>query len=116
MELDIINLLKKYKHKQIKEIIISIETDFKKWRNNSNYKKTVSFNKNLGGGVINELSHEIDYLNLLFGIPKKVMVENRNNRYKNIETHIDAIFEYDEKYPTAKMKLNMTSSKISSGT
>ena len=35
------------------------ETDFRKWRKGLNYKDSVSFNKDLGGGVINELSHEL---------------------------------------------------------
>ena len=36
------------------------------WRN-SDYRKSVSANKNLGGGVVLESSHEIDYLQYLFG-------------------------------------------------
>ena len=36
------------------------------WRS-SNYEKTVSASNKLGGGVVLELSHEIDYLNWLFG-------------------------------------------------
>jgi predicted dehydrogenase len=36
------------------------------WRP-SDYRKTVSANKSLGGGVVNELSHEIDYLLWIFG-------------------------------------------------
>ncbi len=36
------------------------------WRK-TNYKKTVSASNKLGGGVVLELSHEIDYLNWLFG-------------------------------------------------
>lgn len=37
------------------------------WRPESDYRKTVSANKNLGGGVLLELSHEIDYLSWIFG-------------------------------------------------
>jgi len=40
-------------------------SDVKKWRKR-NYKLTVSVRKKLGGGVINELSHEIHYLIYLF--------------------------------------------------
>lgn len=36
------------------------------WRQN-NYKNSVSAQKSLGGGVVNELSHEIDYLIWIFG-------------------------------------------------
>ena len=37
------------------------------WRPESDYRKTVSAQKKLGGGVLLELSHEIDYLLWLFG-------------------------------------------------
>jgi predicted dehydrogenase len=37
------------------------------WRPNSNYKDTVSAKSKLGGGVLLELSHEIDYLMWIFG-------------------------------------------------
>ena len=42
------------------------------WRKEKNYSNTVTSNKNLGGGVLLELSHEIDYLYWFFGNPKSV--------------------------------------------
>ena len=106
------NIIKNRKYGDIKEIKISVETDFRKWRKGLNYKKSVSFDKNLGGGVINELSHEIDYLNLLFGKPKKVTVKNMTtgNKKYNFETHISATFEYAQKKPVVTMNLDMLSS------
>ena len=44
----------------------------KAWRKDKNYKNTVSAKKSLGGGVLLELSHEINYLCWLFGRPKKI--------------------------------------------
>jgi len=38
-----------------------------KWRTEIDYKKTVSASKDLGGGALLELSHEIDYLIWIFG-------------------------------------------------
>lgn len=38
-----------------------------KWRPGQDYRKTVSSKKKLGGGVLMELSHEIDYLRWIFG-------------------------------------------------
>jgi len=106
----VLNIIDSNNYGPIKEVEIYVETDFRKWRKNLNYKKTVSFNKNLGGGVINELSHEVDYLNLLFGKPKTVIVNNKvTNAYNDIDTHINAIFEYTKKYPSIKMNLNMLS-------
>lgn len=37
------------------------------WRPNSDYRTGVSAQKKLGGGVLLELSHEIDYINWIFG-------------------------------------------------
>ena len=37
------------------------------WRPGTNYQNNVSAQKKLGGGVLRELSHEIDYLNWIFG-------------------------------------------------
>jgi len=37
------------------------------WRPNKDYRMTVSANHRLGGGVLLELSHEIDYLRWIFG-------------------------------------------------
>jgi predicted dehydrogenase len=42
------------------------------WRPNKDYRETVSGNKSLGGGVLLELSHEIDYLRWIFGNMKWV--------------------------------------------
>lgn len=42
------------------------------WRKKINYKKTVTANKSLGGGVLLELSHELNYLIWFLGAPLKV--------------------------------------------
>jgi predicted dehydrogenase len=42
------------------------------WRPDSDYRNGVSANKKLGGGVLLELSHEIDYLSWIFGSVKWV--------------------------------------------
>lgn len=39
------------------------------WRPNQDYKKNYSFIKNLGGGIIHDSSHEIDYLCWILGKP-----------------------------------------------
>jgi len=45
------------------------------WRPNQDYRKSVSANKSLGGGVLLELSHEIDYLMWFFGDLESVYAE-----------------------------------------
>ncbi|EIJ66943.1 oxidoreductase, NAD-binding domain protein [Candidatus Nitrosopumilus salaria BD31] len=42
------------------------------WRPKQNYKKNYSAIKRLGGGIIHDSSHEIDYLIWLFGNPKEI--------------------------------------------
>jgi predicted dehydrogenase len=47
-------------------------SDVRTWRPVSDFRQTVSVNHSLGGGVLNELSHELDYLLWFFGSPKSI--------------------------------------------
>ncbi|AUL72146.1 hypothetical protein ATS72_000255 [Pseudoalteromonas sp. 13-15] len=47
-------------------IEVSVGQYLPDWRPNKHYRDTVSANKNLGGGVLRELSHEFDYFLALF--------------------------------------------------
>ena len=68
------NLLKRF-HKLINQTPIGkvLYTDIKcgsylpNWRKGIRYQESVSAKKHLGGGVLLELSHEINYVNWLFG-------------------------------------------------
>ncbi len=64
------------------------------WRNKV-YTKTVSANKNLGGGAINELSHDVDVLLMLFKKLKLVYSINLNasNLKVNAEDSAHTIFK-----------------------
>tara|TARA_B100000401_G_C52809836_1_gene723110 strand:- start:1637 stop:2668 length:1032 start_codon:yes stop_codon:yes gene_type:complete len=91
------NQLLKYKISKITSVNIIVSTDFRKWRKNKNYKDTVSFHRSLGGGVINELSHEVDYMIYLFGKPKSVKVYKLDNHQlkSDVEFNIKAVFYYN---------------------
>jgi predicted dehydrogenase len=57
------------------------------WRKSVDYKKTVSASKELGGGVLLELSHEIDYLNWIFGPIK--WVKSHVAKLSNLEIDVE---------------------------
>tara|TARA_Y100001970_G_C14157865_1_gene816668 strand:- start:574 stop:1476 length:903 start_codon:yes stop_codon:yes gene_type:complete len=59
------------KNKHIWSVNINCSSYLPNWRLNRNYEKTYSASKAKGGGVILDLSHEIDYLLWLFGDVKK---------------------------------------------
>jgi predicted dehydrogenase len=46
------------------------------WRPDRDYRETVSANKKMGGGVLFELSHELDYVLWIFGKPSWVSAVN----------------------------------------
>ena len=111
---DRMNFLKKIidskKYGRFISASINVQTDFAKWRKVS-FKDTVSYQKNLGGGVINELSHEIDYVNYLFGKPYKVIVKDLSVHKKiHVETSIVAILRYKD-MSSINLTLNMKSKK-----
>ena len=55
------------------------------WRPEKNYRETVSAQKSLGGGVLLELSHELDYLNWLFGDFKSVFCSLRTTNELDVD-------------------------------
>ena len=105
------NILKTKNYNKIKKVNVYAYTDFRKWRKNKNYTDTVTFKKNLGGGVINELSHEIDYIVFLFNKPSTVYVESYKNNLidADIESNIKATFEYKNYSFNIVFKINMLS-------
>ena len=70
------------------------------WRGHLS-KSIVSTSNKLGGGVINELSHEIDYLNDLFGKIEYVFANiNQNKKFNfNTEESVDIIMINRNKIP-----------------
>jgi predicted dehydrogenase len=69
----IIHFLKKYiERKKIYSVNISCESYLPKWRKNIVYSNSNSAKKKYGGGVLLELSHELDYLQWIFSNVKKI--------------------------------------------
>ena len=63
------------------------------WRPASDYRKNVSARRELGGGVLLELSHELDYLGWLFGRFETVYCSARNTGSLEIDVEdtVDAL-------------------------
>jgi len=73
------------------------------WRPNQDYRQSVSARKELGGGVLLELSHELDYINWFFGQMQSVQA---NINYSgtlgiDVEDSADMIFSSIKGFPIA---------------
>ena len=68
------------------------------WRPNQDYRQTVSAKKELGGGILLEISHEFDYLRWLFGNITSVVsnVTNTNVLDMNAEDKADILIEFNQ--------------------
>ncbi len=66
------------------------------WHPESNYKVEYSAQKKLGGGVVLDRIHEIDYIYWLFGKPEKIKAfcEKSSDLEIDTEDNANAIFEY----------------------
>jgi predicted dehydrogenase len=70
------------------------------WRPDQDYKSTVSALPELGGGVLLELSHELDYLHWFFGNPKDVQaqISNSGSLGINVEDQADLLITSEQGY------------------
>ena len=53
-----------------------------------NYQYSVSAQKKLGGGALLELSHELDYINWIFGKKYETKAFYRNSKILNLDVLI----------------------------
>ena len=69
------------------------------WHPWEDYRISYAARKELGGGVINTITHELDLIQYFFGTPESVICEARNlNRLGiDVEEVCDAIFTYPDK-------------------
>lgn len=84
----IIKKIRNYiKTKKIYSVDIICNSYLPKWRKNINYSKSSSSLKKYGGGVLLDLSHELDYSSLLFGELQIISVLNK--KISNLKINTD---------------------------
>jgi len=106
-----LNFLKNMKlHKEkINKVNIKSSSYLPYWRKNIDYKESVSADKNKGGGVLLELSHELNYLIWLFGRPiwTSAIVQKVSNLKLNVEDN--ALITFRFKRFTCNLELDFVS-------
>lgn len=75
------------------------------WRSGTDYRKTYSARKELGGGVSIDLIHEWDYICYLVGFPKKVY--SFASHKSNLEINSDDLAVYIADYPDKMVEVHL---------
>lgn len=79
------------------------------WRKGVDYRQGVSARKELGGGALLELSHEIDYALWLFGMPSKVTAFGGHSGQLecDVEDMVEVVMEYNVPRRLVSVHLDM---------
>jgi predicted dehydrogenase len=88
---------RKLENLKIKSFQVSVGHNFNKWRKAGIHKKSYFSDTKKGGGVIFELIHEINLINLLFGKIKKISTIKSNSEKFNCEDVAVSIIETKNK-------------------
>lgn len=75
------------------------------WRPETDYRNSVSAQSVLGGGVLLELSHEIDYIVWLFGMPDRVFC--RGGRLSKLEIDVEDCVELCLEYDAPRRLISV---------
>lgn len=75
------------------------------WRQGTDYRKTYSAHKELGGGVAIDLIHEWDYLTDLFGMPEKVLYVG--GKFSDLDIDSDDLAVYTGVYKKRIIELHL---------
>lgn len=82
------------------------------WRPQADYRCQVSANRSLGGGVLLELSHELDYLTWLFGRFDSVFCVAANSGYLEIDVEDHADILLSREGLTAQIHLDFLQRRV----
>jgi len=75
------------------------------WHPNENYKLGYAARRDMGGGVINTISHELDMILNLFGVPKNIKGFKKNLNI--LEIDVEEITELVFDYPLGLISLHL---------
>lgn len=89
-------IIKSNQYGKVLHSTVSVGQYLPDWRPKQDYRNNVSAQHKMGGGALLELSHEIDYLLYLFGVPNEVVsiIQNTGRLDIDVEDQVDAILQY----------------------
>lgn len=103
------NVIEYVQHHIPKDSILSIRSIcssyLPEWRPHVDYRKIYSARKELGGGVIIDLIHELDYITYLLGIPKEI--NGYYNQISALEINSEDIATYIAKYDHSIVEIHL---------
>ena len=97
------DMLKNNKIGKILHVRVDCGSYLPDWRKGQDYRKSVSAKSELGGGVLLELSHELDYIRWFFGDMNSVSanIQNSGTLDIDVEDSVDMIFESERGFPVS---------------
>lgn len=90
-------LKKNINSKKVAFIQIESGSHMPTWRPGTDYRTVYSANKSMGGGIILDDVHELDYACWLFGYPDSVICSY--GKFSNFEIDVEDTAEFQLKYP-----------------
>lgn len=83
----LLKLKSEIQNQKILTVNVYVGQNLKIWRPGRDYRDLYSGKKNLGGGVLRDLSHELDFITWLFGKPEELIA--RGGKISNLEIDSD---------------------------
>lgn len=85
------NLIQDGHYGDLVEVRVNCQSYLPDWRPNTDYRESVSARKDLGGGALLELSHDVDYSNWIFGQMRPVSASmcKRSSLEVDVEDTVD---------------------------
>lgn len=97
----IIKLSNEIKNQKILSVDAKVGSYLPHWRKGRDYKEIYSTNKTKGGGVLRDLSHEIDYLISIFGSVKELV--SLGGHFSSLSGNSDDIYKFILKMEKCKI-------------